>query len=107
MYQEPAGIHGSSNFTLVLIPFQGINTKASGTYFSVKLPHESLLFIDMPKEQRKKLRKRLEKSDTKLGREDYKLTLEEMHQNNFPLPSAVSGDDIGEGEHNGISDECA
>lgn len=38
----------------------------------------------------------------KLGREDYKLTLEEMRQNNFPLPSAVSGDDIGEGEHNGF-----
>ncbi|RMX46312.1 hypothetical protein pdam_00000564 [Pocillopora damicornis] len=77
----------------------GLNTKASGTDFSVKLPHESLLFVDMPKKELKKLRKRLEK--TKFGREDYKLTLEEMHENNFPLPSAVS-DKNGETEHDGF-----
>ena len=40
--------------------FQCVNTKASGTDFSVKLPHESLLFVDMPKKELKRRRKELE-----------------------------------------------
>ncbi|CAH3187934.1 unnamed protein product, partial [Porites lobata] len=63
-----------------------VATFASGPDISVRLPPESLLSVDISKQEKKRRKQAKQNADTPKGREDYILTTEEMQMNDYPLP---------------------